>query len=82
MDNEQLKTEIVKQADALAELALQGRLQSATVAWITPEGQWHYTVIGDIASVTMVGVLEGVKAHLVQQYLPPLRSPGPTRRNP
>ena len=82
MDNEQLKTEIVKQADNLAELALQGRLQSAAVAWITPEGQWYYTVIGDIASLTMVGMLEGVKAHIVQQYLPPIRSPGPTERNP
>jgi hypothetical protein len=82
VDNEQLKTEIVKQADNLAELALQGRLHSATVAWITPEGQWHYIVIGDIASLTMVGMLESVKAHIVQQHLPPIRSPGATGRNP
>jgi hypothetical protein len=82
VDNEQLKTEIVKQADNLAERALEGRLQSAAVAWITPEGQWYCTVIGDTASLTMVGMLEGVKAHIVQQHLPPIRSPGPTGRNP
>jgi hypothetical protein len=38
VENEQIKTEVVKQADNLAELALQGRLQSAKVAEITPEG--------------------------------------------
>jgi hypothetical protein len=67
MDDESMKTEIVRVSDALAERALAGDLRSVIVIAAGQDGRWNLNVIGQAPHLEIVGLFEAAKMAFIAQ---------------